>query len=236
MTALDVPLLAGDVLAQPTRARVFALLGALHRPAGTEEVARALDLHPNGVRIHLERLLAAGLVERRREHMVRGRPRDTWTISPNATPGGAAPTAYTALARWLVRALVVSGAHVREMEVTGQQIGHGLAAERQGLRANELTLFDWLTAMGFQPVREPSTGTQATYRLRNCPYRVAVHEQARLVCALHRGLTNGWLQAIDPHNALAGFDAKTPGQAGCLISIRGPIAARDVATTPRAVA
>ena len=41
-----------DVLAQPTRARLFALLGELKRPAGTVELADRLGLHPNGVRIH----------------------------------------------------------------------------------------------------------------------------------------------------------------------------------------
>ncbi len=45
-----------DPLSQPTRARLFALLGDLGRPADTAELAQQLGLHPNGVRIHLERL------------------------------------------------------------------------------------------------------------------------------------------------------------------------------------
>jgi len=55
---MDAPLLitADGVLSQPTRARLFAMLGELSRPAGTVELADRLDLHPNGVRIHLERL------------------------------------------------------------------------------------------------------------------------------------------------------------------------------------
>src|SRR5579863_1401228 len=54
---MDLPVRPGDALSQPTRARVFALLGDLHRPAPTEELAAELKLHPNGVRLHLERLL-----------------------------------------------------------------------------------------------------------------------------------------------------------------------------------
>jgi len=96
---MDIPVRPGDALSQPTRARVFALLGELRRPAGTEELAKELDLHPNGVRVHLEQLVAAGLVERRPERIARGRPRDTWAISPNAQPGGDPPSGYAALER-----------------------------------------------------------------------------------------------------------------------------------------
>ncbi|MCP9489811.1 MAG: helix-turn-helix domain-containing protein [Solirubrobacteraceae bacterium MAG38_C4-C5] len=52
------------VLAQPSRARLFALLAELRRPAGVEKLAQATGLHPNGVRIHLQRLADEGLLER----------------------------------------------------------------------------------------------------------------------------------------------------------------------------
>ena len=48
---LDGPSAASDdALAQPTRARLFTMLRDLRRPAGTEELAERLALHPNGVR------------------------------------------------------------------------------------------------------------------------------------------------------------------------------------------
>jgi len=72
------------VLSQPTRRGLFALLNELKRPAGTAELADRLELHPNGVRRHLERLERAGLVARVRAHQARGRPRDAWTIAPDA--------------------------------------------------------------------------------------------------------------------------------------------------------
>jgi hypothetical protein len=59
---MDTPTKPGDALAQPTRARLFALLGELRRPAHTEELATRVGLHPNGVRIQLERLQDPGLV------------------------------------------------------------------------------------------------------------------------------------------------------------------------------
>ena len=42
-----------NLLAQPTRARLFATLQEMRRAASTEELARALDLHVNGVRRQL---------------------------------------------------------------------------------------------------------------------------------------------------------------------------------------
>jgi predicted ArsR family transcriptional regulator len=57
---------AGDVLAQPTRARLFSLMAELRRPAGTAELAERLSLRPNGVRVHLAHMRRAGLVTRTR--------------------------------------------------------------------------------------------------------------------------------------------------------------------------
>jgi DNA-binding transcriptional ArsR family regulator len=66
MTVIDLPVIADpdDALSQPTRARLFALLSELKRPAGTVELAERLELHPNGVRVHLERLVREGLAAR----------------------------------------------------------------------------------------------------------------------------------------------------------------------------
>src|SRR6185437_9465299 len=125
---MDVPSPARDPLAQPTRARLFALLGSLHRSAPTEELAERLGLHPNGVRVHLERLAQEGLVTRHRERRARGRPRDSWSVDPDAQPGGDPPTAYAELARWLVLALTAVHTPAREVEAVGRQIGRGLPA------------------------------------------------------------------------------------------------------------
>ena len=114
-----------DVLAQATRARLFALIGDLGRPAGTDELAERLGLHPNGIRIHLDRLLAAGLVVRRRAPQPRGRPRDEWSVSPEAEPGGAPPRAYGDLARWLARAIPARPSRLRDVERAGREIGPG---------------------------------------------------------------------------------------------------------------
>ena len=74
---MDLPFSPEDPLARPTRARVFALLARQKEAISTEDLAVQLGLHPNGVRIHLERRSEAGLVERSSQRRAgRGRPGD----------------------------------------------------------------------------------------------------------------------------------------------------------------
>jgi predicted ArsR family transcriptional regulator len=224
---MDVPARPGDVLAQPTRAGLFALLGELRRPASTDELAERLDLHPNGVRVHLERLVEAGLVVRQLERLARGRPRDLWSISGDAQPGGDPPTAYADLGRWLLRALVASKTRVRDVEATGRAIGRELVDGDEGGSPEE-RFHGALGALGFQPRRQLTAKGNLTYCLDNCPYRDAVHERQALVCGLHRGVTRGMLDELAPKTKLVAFVPKDPYVAGCLIELRGPLA-RDAA-------
>ena len=220
---MDIPRAPDNALAQPTRAQLFALLGELRRPAGTDELAQRLALHPNGVRLHLERLEDAGLVLRERERRARGRPRDTWSISPDAQPGGDPPTAYANLGRWLVRTISAGATRVRDVEASGREIGRELAPQSTGGSPEE-RIHGVLAAMGFQPRRRIDPAGTLTYCLDNCPYRAAVHERRQIVCGLHRGLTRGLLDEIDPKTKLSAFVPKDPDTAGCEITLRGPVA------------
>jgi predicted ArsR family transcriptional regulator len=218
---IDLPAVASadDVLSQPTRARLFALLGELKRPAGTAELADRLELHPNGVRLHLERLEQAGLVARARARQARGRPPDAWTIASDARPGGEAPRAYQDLGRWLARAMRSRSGGLRSVEATGRQIGRELAP--RGAPAGPDALETALVALGFQPAVTLREGDRLTFCLRNCPYRDAVLENQPVVCTLHKGITRGLLDVLDPNVRLAGFVPHELGEVGCLIELRG---------------
>lgn len=218
---IDLPVVADpdDVLSQPTRARLFGLLSELKRPAGTAELAQRLMLHPNGIRAHLERLEHAGLIERTRVRKRRGRPPDAWTIAPNAKPGGEDPHAYRALGRWLARALAARPGGLRTIEATGRQIGREVAPKTS--QDDPEALGAALTALGFQPTLTPGEGDRITICLRNCPYRDAVRENQPAICTLHRGITRGLLDVIDPRAKLVDFVPHDPDRAGCLIELSG---------------
>ena len=222
---MDLPPRADAVLAQPTRARLFAILRDLRRPAGTDELAALLALHPNGVRLHLERLRKAGLVARERSRQGRGRPRDMWLIAADARPGGEPPTGYADLGRWLARAISPGQTTLRAVETTGRQIGRDLGAKAElDASSAEESMHAGLVSLGFQPRRETGSAGELTYRLRNCPYREAVRENQAVVCTLHRGITRGLLDALAPATELTGFVPRDPDTAGCLIELHGGLA------------
>ncbi len=209
-----------DVLAQPTRARLFARLASLGHPAGTDELAAELGMHPSGVRMHLQRLQVAGLVSRERVPQSLGRPRDSWSIAPDARPGGEPPEAYSQLARWLARSIPTTPPRLREVERAGRQLGRELVGDRGESRAED-AMGRALTALGFAPQRERGKAATVLFRLGNCPYRDAVRENQRVICELHRGLTLGLLDQLEPHARLRSFVPKDPDRAGCLVEVHG---------------
>jgi len=223
---MDLPARPDDALAQPTRARLFSLLAELRRPVGTDELAERLDLHPNGVRVHLELLRDAGLVARERVRQARGRPRDMWVISPEARPTGAPPVGYAQLGRWLARIIKPGKSSLRHVESTGREIGHELAADGTGTA--ETKMHTTLASLGFQPRREAHRPGVLTYRLCNCPYREAVRENADVVCTLHRGITRGLLDDLAPTSTLSGFVPRDPFLGDCLVELSGKIAAEGL--------
>ena len=223
---MDAPARPEDPLAQPTRARLFALLRELRRPASTEELAERLGLHPNGIRVHLDRLRDDRILERKRERQPRGRPRDMWLISPDTAPPAGAPATYAQLGRWLARALAAGATNLRKIEATGREIGHELAPKPE--TAPEASLYAALSALGFQPRRESHTPERLSYRLCNCPYRDAASENPEVVCGLHRGITHGLLDELGATSQLTAFEPHDPSDGGCLIEISGPIAAEGL--------
>lgn len=232
MKVIDLPVVSDpdDALAQSTRARLFALLFELRRPVGTAELAERLELHPNGVRLHLERLAQQGLVKRARVRQPRGRPPDKWTISPDAQPGGQAPRAYQDLGRWLARALAAQPRGLRGIENTGREIGRELAP--RGPDDDPDALETTLTTLGFQPTIERREGDRLTVCLGNCPYREAVRENRHAICTLHKGITRGLLDVLEPRATLADFVPHDPDEAGCVIEVRGLDRTASLAAPP----
>lgn len=214
---MDLPTTPDEVLAQPTRARIFALLTESSSPAASGEIAAALGLHVNGVRRHLERLVEANLVERRREQGGRGRPGDRWVVAPEARPGGQAPTAYQEIAVGLARAFPTGPGPMKEIGRVGREIGRNLAEAGEGATGQELV--DVLARLGFEPRLEPEEDGGFSCHLGNCPYRESALANPDVVCELHRSMTVGLLERLDPDASLTGFEVRDPREAGCVVSV-----------------
>jgi predicted ArsR family transcriptional regulator len=224
---LDVPpaIDPGDALSQPTRRDLFRLLGELGKAASTRELAEELGLHPNGVRIHLDRLERDGLVSRASEPRPRGRPRDLWSISPGARPGGGPPRAYRDLARWLSRAITAGQPSLASLEATGREIGRELAPAGPGSDENPIVAS--FAALGFQPRVAASDDDSLSVCFENCPYSDAAAENQSAICTLHRGITSGLLEVLVPHAHLATFEPRDPVLAGCTVEITGMLVTAD---------
>lgn len=214
-----------DVLAQPSRARVFRLLVELKRATRTSELATRLGLHPNGVRIHLERLEGSGLVARARVRRGRGRPADAWMVAPDAQPGGQPPRAYRDLGRWLARSIKQRSASPTGLERTGREIGREIAPRDGQVGVEEVE--HALAALGFAPAQGSRDEHSLTICLGNCPYRDVVYENQPAICALHKGITRGLLDVLAPQVRLSRFVPHDPDRAGCVIELTGAESARS---------
>jgi predicted ArsR family transcriptional regulator len=218
---MDLPVSTDDVLSQRTRARIFAWLVRHQVAASTEELARGLDLHPNGIRRHLEILSEAGLVERRLSKGRRGRPGDLWLVAAGAHPGGERPAGYGDLARWLARAIPAGRNRLREVERAAREIGSELAPKDE-LEDPIEGFRQVIAALGFQPDLDVAADGGFVCRLENCPYRDSVRENPDVVCALHRGITTGLLAELMPGAKLERFEPHDPELAGCVVGVAGP--------------
>jgi predicted ArsR family transcriptional regulator len=219
---LDLPANTDDVLSQRTRGRIFAWLVDQKAPASTDALATALGLHPNGVRRHLERMHEAGLLERTRSKGRRGRPGDLWSVAPGAEPGGGQPTGYADLARWLARAIPAGRNRLREVEKAGRDIGRELAPDRHGEDPVE-GFRQAVASLGFSPEVELRGEDGFVCRLENCPYKASVMENQEVVCALHKGITDGLLAELLPGTKLERFEPHDPERAGCVVAVSGSI-------------
>jgi predicted ArsR family transcriptional regulator len=216
---MDIPHTDGDdVLSEPIRARLIALLADLRRPATTSELARRVGRHPNTARTQLQRLADAGLLERRTTRQRRGRPLHEWAISPHASPAGRPPQASAQLARWLARAIGTSNEELATIESGGREIGRNIAPDPAG-RSLPDSMQDALAGLGFAPRTDRLAPDRVRFVLENCPYRDAVRENQPAVCRLHRGITRGLIDRLDATATLQDFVPKDPYAAGCLIDL-----------------
>lgn len=185
-------------LAGASRVRVLEFLRAAARPLSAPEVADQVGLHPNTVRLHLERLADAGLVERTTEHRAGpGRPRLLFAAVPEPTRADEGES-YRTLAGILAGQLAQGPAATAEAVQAGAMWARSLPDELRGRTpstAQQATdqLVHLMDRLGFAPAH-PAAGEPI--ELRYCPFGDVASRHPDVVCGVHLGLIEAVLDDL----------------------------------------
>jgi len=205
--------LRARVLAEPARRRVWVAVRDAAGPVGVAELASTLDVHPNTVRLHLARLVEAGLVAEDVEtDRHPGRP--GFRYRPAGTDPVTEAAAYRRLAGLLAQA-VRAGAGARE---AGRAAGATEAARLAGADP-VAAMHATLASQGFSPEIATLDAERVDAILRACPFADAAAADPATICQLHLGLAEGAAQAIGGLR-VEGLRIADPHRAGCRVQLR----------------
>jgi predicted ArsR family transcriptional regulator len=192
---LDVLKALGD----NTRYAIYLELARASAPRSTAEVAETLGLHANTVRPHLERMREVGLLDVHTDNRGSvGRPQNRYALAADAPSLGLEPPAFPVLARMLTEVAAAAGAASGLTAEAGAEQGRAMAAElavrppRKGCVAAVTAM---LAELGFDPAVVEDDGL-ATIAFTHCPYAELAAAHPEVVCHLHRGLIEGFVESI----------------------------------------
>ncbi|HEX4779056.1 MAG TPA: helix-turn-helix domain-containing protein [Acidimicrobiia bacterium] len=189
---LDIEVL--KALGDETRYAMYREIAAASSPVSAQELAEGLGLHPNTVRLHLERLREAGLVEVEAVHRgTVGRPQHRYSLAARAPAIGVDPPAHLVFAGLLAALAEHAGAAGDDAARTGFAWG-AAAAKRTRTHSCLRALQTELARLGFDPRPGEEAGPGADHvriEFLRCPFRELAEAYPELVCQLHRGLCEG---------------------------------------------
>jgi predicted ArsR family transcriptional regulator len=195
-------------LGDETRYAMYRELATSTTPLSAQDLADALGLHANTVRLHLERLRDVGLVDVEAIHRgTVGRPQHLYFLAPGAPGLGFDPPAHALLAGLLAAMAERLGADHDDATETGRAWGVE-AAKRTRNRSCLGALAAELARLGFEPAADDDVGPDGTARIDflHCPFRELAEAYPELVCNLHRGLCEGVVeQSGQGKGSVAGF-------------------------------
>jgi predicted ArsR family transcriptional regulator len=182
-------------LGDETRFSMYQELAGSTRGCSAQELAASLGLHANTVRLHLDRLREAGLVEVAAVHRgTVGRPTHVYSLAPGAPGLGFDPPSYTLLSGLLAALAERVGADGAEATEIGRAWGTE-AGRRSRARSCVKALSGEMQRLGFDPMTETS-GAATDMAFMHCPFRELAEAYPELVCNLHRGITEGIVSEV----------------------------------------
>jgi len=188
---LDVLKALGD----NTRYAIYLELARSASPLSTADIADVLDLHPNTVRPHLERMRDVGLLDVETDARgAVGRPQHRYSLAADAPSLGLEPPAFPMLAGMLADVANAAGAAADDATLGGADRGRAMAAACPGGRTSLEDLVRALDTLGFDPAVGGDEDDRLTIAFAHCPYRALAEVHPDLVCNLHRGLIEGFVE------------------------------------------
>ncbi|BAN04159.1 helix-turn-helix transcriptional regulator [Ilumatobacter coccineus] len=206
-----VPLDVLKALGDNTRYAIYLELARSSRPLATSDIAATLGLHANTVRPHLERMRDVGLLE---VHVGGrgdvGRPQHRYAIAESAPLLGLEPPTTPVLAKMVLSMAKRLQASSDDAAAVGDEEGRRRARPYAEAPSTLEALVSDLDKLGFDPVvadAHPATQSathadgpdddgSAVIAFANCPFAELAREHPELVCGLHRGLIEGFVDEM----------------------------------------
>lgn len=184
-------------LGDNTRYAIYLELARSAHPLSTADVAESLGLHANTVRPHLERMRDVGLLEARPDTSgAVGRPQKLYNLSPDAPSLGLEPPVFPMLARMLLSMAAVAGIDGDLAAEAGRDEGRRMAhRDPEPSRPCVDATIGMLDELGFDPARVDD-GARTQVAFTHCPFAELAAAQPELVCSLHRGLLEGFVDEV----------------------------------------
>lgn len=184
-------------LADPSRARILAELtdrGELD----VRELAERVGLHVNTVRVHLNVLAEAGLVESETlRAQGRGRPAIAYRATVEAGDEGS--RRYRLLAEILTALVARFGPDAAQLEEIGEAWGRYFVEAPPSTRLSDqdavARLVDLLADVGFEP-QLARDGERKKILMRPCPFLELARSHQEIICPIHLGLMRGALTEL----------------------------------------
>lgn len=209
-----------QVLAEPTRRRVYLAVRAADTPLTRDAVASAVSISRRLAAFHLDLLADAGLLTidfarpPGRTGPGAGRPAKRYRAADVDLDLSLPARRYDVVARILARAVAEAGPQDAQQTALavardeGERVG---ALRRPRGRMTVPATLDAATAalddLGYEPRRE----TPTCIRLRNCPFHAAAQVAPDVVCGVNDSLVSGLLHGLGGHRAVtAALDGTAP--------------------------
>ena len=199
-----------QLLAEPTRRRVYDAARTARRPVTRDEIAAAIGVSRRLAAFHLDLLAEAGLLTvdyarpPGRTGPGAGRPAKRYAAQGGDVAVSVPGRRYDLAGRLLARAV---DAGVKDTKAEAERLA-GAEGERigvlrrprgrLGVRATIDAVDETLADLGFEPRRDGDT----CLRLTNCPFDALVDVAPTVMCGMNHALVGGVLRGLQGHRSV----------------------------------